>query len=122
MANLSNWYEAKTLEDQKLVDAVSENTRFVITEQQYDVFLAEICQIGIDNAQKFVDAFFAEYEGQEGDVFEKFMRDWMSFSKNCFSKRMLKELDPRKLWSELAQHDFHKLEVNGHTYFIKRHF
>ena len=120
MANLSNWYESKTLKAQNLIDVVCEKTRFVKTEKQYDTFIASIAEYGIDNAEKFANAFFAEYEGTGPDVLELFINDWLKLAKGCLPKRVLKESKPQQLWNELIRFDFHQLYINGHTYFVKR--
>ena len=120
MANLSNWYESKTLKAQNLIDVVCEKTRFVKTEKQYDTFIASIAEYGIDNAEKFANAFFAEYEGTGPDVLELFINDWLKLAKGCLPKRVLKESKPEQLWNELIRFDFHQLDINGHTYFVKR--
>ena len=122
MANLSNWYESKTLEVQNLIDEVCKKTRLVRTEKQYDSFIASICQYGIDNAEKFANAFFAEYEGNDPEVLELFINDWLKLSKGCLPKRILSEWKREQLWDELIQFDFYQLNINGHTYFVKRNF
>ena len=106
MANLSNWYEAKTLKAQKLVDVVCEKTRFVVTDQQYDEFLLAIRQHGVDSAEQFEDAFFAEYPGQGQSIIEEFINDWMKLAKGCLSKRLLQENNQLQLWKDLVQYDF----------------
>jgi hypothetical protein len=122
MANLSNWYEAKTLKVQKLVDVVCEKTRFVVTDQQYDEFLFAIRQHGVDSAEQFEDAFFAEYPGQGQSIIEEFINDWMKLAKGCLSKRLLQENNQLQLWNDLVQYDFYKLSFCGNTYFFKRLF
>ena len=120
MANLSNWYESKPVETQRLIDLVCEKTCFVKTEQQYDEFLTAINQCQIHSAQDFSDLFFAEYQGDSDDVVDIFIKDWLKLAKGCLPTRLLKERKPQHLWKQIVRFDFRKVIVNGNTYFIKR--
>ena len=122
MANLSNWYESKGWETQKLIDVICEKTRLVQSEHHYDVFIDSINCFGIDSDRSFVAAFFAEYEGQADDIVSLFINDWMKLAKGCLPKRLMKDMEPEQLWNEVVKFDFYRIPINGNTYFFKRNY
>ena len=122
MANLSNWYESKSLVVQALVDLVCQRTSFVLMEPEIDRFLLMLAGYGIESENEFADSFFGEYEGDEDGVLQRFVQDWCALAKGCFSKQLLKQNNAVQLWHELIQFDFYKVVFNGNTYFFKRNF
>mgnify|MGYP004177043445 CR=1 FL=1 len=122
MANLSNWYESKSLLVQALVDLICQRTSFVLKEAEIDRFLLMLADYGIKSENEFADSFFGEYEGNEDDVLQQFVQDWCALAKGCLPKQLLKQNNSAKLWHELIQFDFHRFVFKGNTYFFKRNF
>ena len=122
MANLSNWYESKSLLVQALVDLICQRTSFVLKETEMDRFLLMLADYGIKSENEFADSFFGEYEGNEDDVLQQFVQDWCALAKGCLPKQLLKQNNSAKLWHELIQFDFHRFVFNGNTYFFKRNY
>ena len=122
MANLSNWYESKSLLVQALVDLICQRTSFVLKETEMDRFLLMLADYGIKSENEFADSFFGEYEGNEDDVLQQFVQDWCALAKGCLPKQLLKQNNSAKLWHEFIQFDFHRFVFNGNTYFFRRNF
>ena len=122
MANLSNWYESKSLVVQALVDLVCQRTSFVLKEAEIDRFLLMLADYGIKSENQFADSFFGECEGDEDGVLQQFVQDWCALAKGCLPKQLLKQSNSAQLWHELIQFDFYKFVFNGNTYFFKRNF
>ena len=122
MANLSNWYESKSLVVQALVDLICQRTSFVLREPEIDKFILVLGNYGIETENNFADSFFAEYEGDDDGVLQQFVQDWCGVAKGCLPKRLLKEANSKQLWNDLIRHDFYKLIFNGNTYFFRKNF
>ena len=122
MANLSNWYESKSLVVQALVDLICQRTCFVLKEPEIDRFLSMLAGFAIKSKNEFADSFFAEYEGDDDGVLQQFVQDWCALAKGCLPKQLLKQNNSAQLWHELIQFDFYKFVFNGNTYFFKRNF
>ena len=122
MANLSNWYESKSLVVQALVDLICQRTCFVLKEPEIDRFLSMLAGFGIKSKNEFADSFFAEYEGDDDGVLQQFVQDWCALAKGCLPKQLLRQNNSAQLWHELIQFDFYKFVFNGNTYFFKRNF
>ena len=122
MANLSNWYESKSLVCQKLVDMICNKTSYVINEKEIDRFLLLLQGYGINTAKQFEHSFFAEYKGDEVSILWMFVQDWSALAKGCSAKQLLKDRSPELLWRELIHLDFHRFVFNENTYFLKKNF
>ena len=122
MADMSNWYQSKSLIVQDLVDIICKKTCFVVDQHDIDGFLVILASYDISTAKQFLDSFFAEYEGDEGVVLEQFVKDWCALAKGCLPRKLLKQRSPEQLWQEMIQFDFDKTVFNGNTYFFKKHF
>ena len=122
MANLSNWYESKSLSDQALVDIIGIRTCFVVGEQRIDSFLLILSSYDIRTEQQFIDSFFAEYSGHDDGVLGQFVKHWSALAKGCLPRKLLKQHNAELIWQEVIQFDFHRFIFNGNTYFFKRNF
>ncbi|WP_170953489.1 hypothetical protein [Synechococcus sp. UW179A] len=121
MVSFSSWYESKSLIEQGLVDLISDRTQFIDDQKEVDSFLLILADYNISTSAQFLDLFFSEYKGTEGDVLEQFVKDWMSLSRGCLPKLLLKRHNPEQLWQSLIHLDFYKIVFNGNTYLFKRH-
>ena len=57
------WYDAKYEETQSLIDEISDRTSYIIDEEDYDSFIEELANQGINDAQSFEDSFYMGNRG-----------------------------------------------------------
>lgn len=114
------WYDAKYEETQELIDAISERTYFIIDEDEYDAFLEELANHGINDVQSFEDAFQAEYEGYGERVYGEFSEQLIEdcgytiqpeFIANC--------IDWEQVWYSSLRYDYNAIDFKGNTYFFR---
>ena len=123
--NFAAWYDAKSEDEQLLIDEISDRTSFIIDEDEYDEFIKELADYGITDASTFEDAFASEIEGYGERVLGEFAEAW------CDGTSMLAELDNdaivhcidwNQYWYYAMQYDFIVIEVNCNTYFFYNHY
>ena len=114
------WYDAKYEETQMLIDEISERTSWIIEEEEYDSFIEELANHGINDASSFEDAFEGEREGYGERVFAEFSQELIEscgytiepeFIANC--------IDWEKVWYSSLRYDYQAIEFNGNTYFFR---
>jgi len=59
----ADWYEAKSDEEQLLIDEIADCTDYILGEEQNNLFIDLLKQNGIKTADQFVESFCVEYEG-----------------------------------------------------------
>ena len=59
----ADWYEAKSDEEQLLIDEIADCTDYILGEEQNSLFIDLLKQNGIKTADQFVESFCVEYEG-----------------------------------------------------------
>ena len=59
----ADWYEAKSDEEQLLIDEIADCTDYILGEEQNSLFIDLLKQSGIKTADQFVESFCVEYEG-----------------------------------------------------------
>jgi len=59
----ADWYEAKSDEEQLLIDEIADCTDYILGEEQNNLFIELLKQNGIKTADQFVESFCVEYEG-----------------------------------------------------------
>ena len=115
-----NWYDAKYEETQLLIDEISDRTSFIIDEDEYDSFIEELANYGINDALSFADAFQMEVEGYGERVFAEFSEQLMEdlcyniqpeFIRNC--------IDWEQVWYSEIRYDYQTIEFKGNTYFFR---
>jgi hypothetical protein len=113
------WYESKTLEYQLFIDTIAERTNFIIDEADYDAFIEELANYGINDASQFEDAFSQESEGYGERVFSEFSEELIEscgytiepeFIANC--------IDWELVWYSSLRYDYQTIEFKGNTYFF----
>ena len=116
----ANWYDAKYEETQELIDAISEHTNFIIDEEEYDAFLEELANHGINDTQSFYDSFESEYEGYGERVYGAFSEQLIEdcdytiqpeFIANC--------IDWELVWYSALRYDYNAIDFKGNTYFFR---
>ena len=114
------WYDAKYEETQSLIDEISDRTNYIIDEEEYDSFIEELANYGINDAQSFEDAFYGEREGYGERVFAEFSEELVSecaytiepeFIANC--------IDWEMVWYSSLRYDYQTIEFKGNTYFFR---
>lgn len=114
------WYDAKYEETQELIDAIAERTNYIIEEDEYDSFIEELANHGINDMQSFEDAFQAEYEGYGERVYGEFSEQLIEdcgytiqpeFIANC--------IDWEQVWYSSLRYDYNAIDFKGNTYFFR---
>ena len=59
----ADWYEAKSADEQFLIDEIAHCTEYILGEEQNNKFIRLLEKNGIKSAEQFGDAFCVEYEG-----------------------------------------------------------
>ena len=118
--DFATWYDSKEIEYQFLIDEISERTNFIIDEEEYDTFIEELANYGINDASQFEDAFEREVEGYGERVFSEFSEQLMDdlgyniqpdFIANC--------IDWELVWYSSLRYDYQTIEFKGNTYFFR---
>ena len=118
--DFATWYDSKEIEYQFLIDEISERTNFIIDEEEYDTFIEELANYGINDASQFEDAFEREVEGYGERVFSEFSEELMEscgytiepeFIANC--------IDWELVWYSALRYDYQTIEFKGNTYFFR---
>ena len=114
------WYDSKSEEMQLFIDSISERTNFIIDEDEYDTFIEELANYGINDVEEFEDAFNGEREGYGERVFSEFSEELVSdcgytiepdFIANC--------IDWELVWYSALRYDYQTIEFKGNTYFFR---
>ena len=118
--DFATWYDSKYEETQMLIDEISERTSYIIDEEDYDSFIEELANYGINDVQSFEDAFSGEREGYGERVFAEFSEELVSdcgytiepdFIANC--------IDWELVWYSSLRYDYQTIEFKGNTYFFR---
>ena len=114
------WYDAKSEEEQQLIDTISDRTYYIIDEDEYDQFIEELADYGITTAEQFEDAFDGEFEGHGERIYADFSEDLIEqcgyaiqpeFIANC--------IDWELVWYSALRYDYNTIEFKGNTYFLR---
>jgi len=121
-ADFADWYDSKSEDMQEFIDEISDRTSFIIDEDEYDKFIEELADYGIETASQFEDAFFGEFEGvnQEEKFAEEFI-DEMGYRDNL-PGFIVNHLDYKMIWECELMHDFYVIEFRGNSYFFNRNY
>ena len=118
--DFATWYDSKSEEYQALIDEISDRTYYIIDEEEYDMFIEELANYGINDASDFEDAFSGEREGYGERVFSEFSEEFVSdcgytiepdFIANC--------IDWEQVWYSEIRYDYQTIEFKGNTYFFR---
>ena len=119
-ADYETWYDAKSEDTQALIDEISDNTSNITEEEEYDAFIEELANYGINDAEQFEEAFSGEWEGYGERVTSEFAEDLIdacgytiepSFIANC--------IDWQLVWYGSLRFDYQEIEFKGNTYFFR---
>ena len=114
-----NWYDSKPLDVATFIDEISDRTSYIIDEDEYDNFIEELANYGINSVEQFEESFEGEFEGYGERVFAEFSEQWMEtcgytiepeFIANC--------IDWELVWYSYIRYDYRAVEFKGNTYFF----
>ena len=118
--NFAAWYDSKSEEYQLLIDEISDRTNFIIDEDEYDAFIEELANYGINDAESFEDAFSGEREGYGERVFAEFSEELMSDCGYTIEPEFLANcIDWELVWYSSLRYDYQTIEFKGNTYFFR---
>ncbi len=113
------WYDSKSEEYQLLIDEISDRTSYIIDEEEYDAFIEELANYGINDASHFEDTFNGEWEGYGERVTAEFAEELVEqcgyniepdFIRGC--------IDWQLVWYSALRFDYNEVEFKGNTYFF----
>ena len=115
-----NWYDSKSEEYQLLIDEISDRTYFIIDEDEYDNFIEELANYGINDSESFEDAFEREVEGYGERVFSEFSEELVeSFGYKIEPEFIANCIDWELVWYSQLRYDYQTFEFKGNTYFFR---
>lgn len=115
------WYDAKSEDEQQLIDEISDRTYFIIDEDEYDSFIDELNGYDITDASTFEDAFYGEWDGVDKE--SEFSEDFMDSCGYSLEPEFIAHcIDWEKVWYSALQYDFYVIEFKGNSYFFNRNY
>ena len=114
------WYDSKSEDMQLLIDEISERTSYIIDEDEYDSFIEELANYGINDAESFEDAFDNEIEGYGERVYSEFCENLVDSCGYSIQPEFLANcIDWELVWYSALRHDYQTFEFKGNTYFFR---
>ena len=120
----AEWYDAKSEDEQALIDEISDRTYNITDEADYDDFIELLDDYGIEYASQFEDAFEMEFDGYGERVSAKFAEelcDALGYS-DSIPDMFTNCIDWELVWYSELQHDYMIVEFNNNSYVFRRHF
>jgi hypothetical protein len=114
------WYDSKSEEYQTFIDEISDRTSYIREEEDYDAFIEELANYGINDVEQFEEAFEREVEGYGERVTSEFAEDLIDacgytiepeFIANC--------IDWQLVWYGSLRFDYQVIEFKGNSYFFR---
>ncbi len=113
------WYESKDTEYQFFIDEIAERTNYIIDEADYDAFIEELANYGINDASQFEDAFSGEWEGYGERVFAEFCAELVDSCGYTIQPDFIRYcIDWEQVWYSSLRYDYNAIEFNNNTYFF----
>ena len=105
---------------QALIDEISDRTYFIIDEDEYDAFIEELANYGINDVEQFEDAFEREVEGYGERVTSEFSEELIeSCGYNIEPDFIRGCIDWQLVWYSALRFDYQEMEFKGNTYFFR---
>jgi hypothetical protein len=118
--DFATWYDSKSEEYQLLIDEISDRTHYIIDEDEYDSFIEELANYGINDAEQFEDAFEREVEGYGERVFAEFSEElYESMAYETVPAFLVGCIDWELVWRSALRYDYQTVEFKGNTYFFR---
>ena len=119
-ADYESWYDAKSEDMQALIDEISDRTSYIIDEDEYDSFIEELANYGINDASQFEDAFEREVEGYGERIFAEFSEElFESMVEQTVPDLFVNCIDWELVWYSALRYDYQTVEFKGNTYFFR---
>ena len=112
------WYDAKSEDEQELIDEISDRTSFIIDEDEYDDFIYELGECGIETAQQFEYAFEGEWEGTGKEIYADFSQWLIESCWDVVPSIIQGCIDYELVWYSTLRFDYTAIEFKGNTYFF----
>ncbi len=117
--NYQEWYDSKTVEYQFLIDAIYDRTNLITEEHQFDEFIEELANYGINDVSDFEDAFSQEAEGYGERVFAEFCEELVESCGYTVEPDFIRYcIDWEQVWYSALRYDYNAIEFNNNTYFF----
>jgi uncharacterized protein (DUF488 family) len=114
------WYDSKSEEYQQLIDEISDRTNYIIEEEEYDSFIEELANYGINAASQFEDTFQLEVEGYGERVFAEFSEELIESCGYTIEPKFIANcIDWELVWYSSLRYDYQTVEFKGNTYFFR---
>ena len=114
------WYDSKSEEYQLLIDEISDRTYYIIDEEEYDSFIEELANYGINDSSQFEDAFEREVEGYGERIFAEFSEELIGWCGYTIEPEFIANcIDWEKVWYSELRYDYQTVEFKGNTYFFR---
>ena len=115
-----NWYDSKSEEYQLLIDEISDRTSHIIESEDYDSFIEELANNGINDASEFEDTFEREIEGYGERVTSEFCEELFDAIGYTIEPAFIACcVDWQLVWSTALRFDYQTIEFKGNTYFFR---
>ena len=115
----ADWYDNLSETQQELYDAIEDMCPEFskLTGDQCDEFMAELNDLGIENAEQFSDAYYMQFDGwhPEADFAEEFMVETGAINEDS---PVFFAIDWEQVWNHSLRYDFSTIEFDGTTYFF----
>ena len=113
------WYESKDAEYQLFIDEIADRTNFIIDEEDYDAFIEELANYGINDVSDFENAFSQESEGYGERVFSEFCEELVESCGYTIEPEFIRYcIDWEQVWYSSLRYDYQTIEFKGNTYFF----
>ena len=114
------WYDSKSEDTQLLIDEISDRTNDIIDEEDYDNFIEELANYGINDSSQFEDAFECEVEGYGERVTSEFCEQLVDACGYTIEPEFLANcIDWSLVWYGSFRFDYQVIEFKGNSYFFR---
>ena len=121
--DFADWYDAKSEDEQQFIDEISDRTSFIIDEDEYDEFIEELADQGIETASQFEDAFNGEWEGTGERIVALFSEDLIEQCGYSIQPEFIAScIDYELVWYSALRYDYNAIEFKGNTYFLSNNY
>ena len=115
------WYDAKSEDEQLLIDEINDRIHEGFDEEQYEDFMGALEELGIVSADNLSDALF--YQTDKYNPEEEFA-EYIYTELNCkdIPDEIQGCIDWQLVWDTAYRFDFSSFEYGDYTYFFHNNF
>lgn len=118
--DFANWYDSKNPSYQLMIDTIAERTNYIIDEADYDAFIEELANYGINEPEDFEDAFEGEYEGYGERVYSEFSEELIEALGYDIQPEFVAHcIDWEQVWYSSFRYDYQAIDFKNNTYFFR---